>query len=1061
MEHFKALNSTIQQSDSESESEINLSESEGQFSTPSYSLRKRNLNTSYHYDQESKISKTTPNSEKLNWYQKVKQSKSPEDFKQWQKGRSNKLKEYRKSLTPTRKKSFNEKSRLRMQNLREKRKNDGSHSPKKKKVLTRRELDKKREKWRLAKRKVRAKMSVQQVRRENEKRRESYRDKSKRKLVYADDDADSFAKAIAELVENATPKKKRALVRKGLVVKLGYTPSDKIIADTIKLNLNLSKKDMSNAGRKKTRILLNAVRRKGKNDAFIRKRLAVSLHSWKRATLLDEDVEPVLKKFTTDEEKEVKNFYVDNSTEIPDKEGKGRSILQKPFRELHEEFVRERFNISIGTFHKLKPEKCINMSHNKFITCLCEYCVNIDLLVKSLSRYNILPEKAVSKYDVLNMTLCQDLDVSNMGSDQFMCIERKCMSCGIKKLLDQLNHSDENIQIKYDNWVTANSTTLKGKKISRKILKPFEVEVDKVVKELCRQLESFPHHIFVAAWQKKSFQNLKQNLKAGFYLSIVDFSENYRCMMQNEIASAYYSYEQATLHTSVGYYLCTDEDCNELVTEYMTSISHDLVHDAYAAEQFIQINRDHIISKRGVKIEREFTFSDGCKMQYKSKVPFYQISEKDPQLERSFYGSRHGKNACDPLGGLVKSKAEMFVKTGGIIQNAKDLFTFASNNLTVNEKHMRRTFFYVDISRDSKSNLKLVPLKGTANVHSIKPTGVNGQILYRNLSCFCDGCLSNGTCLNKGFVTQFKAHNLLKKNCQKNQVDKKTEKKEGKTTTKNPKGKPMLKEPKANNKDKKVNTNATKAKKADMPVKTTSQKPNNIKTVESAKTAIKKKGMYSVLSQANTFEELNPIAEYLYQSKFTNVRFYDKLDIVSLKKSIDAMSMELMPSVIPHTEENLFPIVIGADGNCLPRCGSVIIYGKETNHREVRARMTVELVRNKEFYLNDPQTSLLHASLSAHFKPNEALDPATIERVFERSVMHSACPNKYMEIWHLQALSNVTHHSIVSVYPEYGGHTLRSKIQKNLLYPNPEGNHMHAYSIILKNYKIYMLQYTI
>ena len=42
-------------------------------------------------------------------------------------------------------------------------------------------------------------------------------------------------------------------------------------------------------------------------------------------------------------------------------------------------------------------------------------------------------------------------------------------------------------------------------------------------------------------------RNITQSLPKGWMVSVADFAENYRCINQDEIQSAYYNYQQATL----------------------------------------------------------------------------------------------------------------------------------------------------------------------------------------------------------------------------------------------------------------------------------------------------------------------------------------------------------------------------------------------------------------------------------------------------------------------------------------------------------------------------------
>jgi hypothetical protein len=60
-------------------------------------------------------------------------------------------------------------------------------------------------------------------------------------------------------------------------------------------------------------------------------------------------------------------------------------------------------------------------------------------------------------------------------------------------------------------------------------------------------------------------------------------------------------------------------------------------------------------------LQKVIIFSDGCSSQYKSKVPFAYLQQLPNKLgvdmERGFFGARHGKNLCDALGEVIKTCA--------------------------------------------------------------------------------------------------------------------------------------------------------------------------------------------------------------------------------------------------------------------------------------------------------------------------------------------------------------------------------------------------------------------
>ena len=65
--------------------------------------------------------------------------------------------------------------------------------------------------------------------------------------------------------------------------------------------------------------------------------------------------------------------------------------------------------------------------------------------------------------------------------------------------------------------------------------------------------------------------------------------------------------------------------------------------------------------------------------------------------------------------------------------------------------------------------------------------------------------------------------------------------------------------------------------------------------------------------------------------------------------TVDEVSLTYHPNDIDDT---LMPIKIVADGNCLPRTGSMIAFGHENCHEEIRSRIILEQCNNDDVYLN-------------------------------------------------------------------------------------------------------------
>ncbi|KAH3826242.1 hypothetical protein DPMN_128138 [Dreissena polymorpha] len=69
----------------------------------------------------------------------------------------------------------------------------------------------------------------------------------------------------------------------------------------------------------------------------------------------------------------------------------------------------------------------------------------------------------------------------------------------------------------------------------------------------------------------------------------MDFAENKFCVAQQEVQSTHLSHNQVTIHPTVAYYRCTEEDCEDIVTEGLIFIYDDKTHDAAAVHEFVML----------------------------------------------------------------------------------------------------------------------------------------------------------------------------------------------------------------------------------------------------------------------------------------------------------------------------------------------------------------------------------------------------------------------------------------------------------------------------------------
>jgi len=162
---------------------------------------------------------------------------------------------------------------------------------------------------------------------------------------------------------------------------------------------------------------------------------------------------------------------------------------------------------------------------------------------------------------------------------------------------------------------------------------------------------------------------------------------------------------------------------------------------------------------------------------------------------------------------------------------------------------------------------------------------------------------------------------------------------------------------------------------------------------------------------------------------------------------VDKIAYDLLPEDIPDQGNLKLPVRVGADGNCLPRCGSVHAFGIEDHHNEIRARIVIELTKNEDIYLdchhlargtslNDHEASKLpgrFAVYSSEYTPVDVVTENTIRRIYHREVLNISQRNSFMGIWQLFGLASVLKCRIFSVYPNLGNPSVRQDLHRQIL----------------------------
>ena len=125
----------------------------------------------------------------------------------------------------------------------------------------------------------------------------------------------------------------------------------------------------------------------------------------------------------------------------------------------------------------------------------------------------------------------------------------------------------------------------------------------------------------------------------------------------------------------------------------------------------------------------------------------------------------------------------------------------------------------------------------------------------------------------------------------------------------------------------------------------------------------------------------------------------------------------------------VFPVAVLADGNCLPRTMSRLIYGHEGYHCEMRMRLVFDMVFHIDEYLNNDKLrkgladevkgDLVeeYAQMSGVQASKELDKKKYLDETFINEVKRISKSGLDCSMWTLHAAANVLRRDVVSVFP--------------------------------------------
>ena len=363
-----------------------------------------------------------------------------------------------------------------------------------------------------------------------------------------------------------------------------------------------------------------------------------------------------------------------------------KRLLLCDLKELYSLFKTEwpKVSISFSKFASIRPEWCIPAGpKGTHHVCICSLHQNVKLLLDSVSLCQQYQE-------LIDMIVCDRTSSK--------CMIHRCNKCpGIAVLEESLRsiitrvhyeseestHEDEHDEnhlsqefINFLQWTTTDRTELVSQTLS----------VEDFIDKLCSHLDDITAHSFISKSQALYLKMLKEQLKEDEAIILMDFAENFKFVVQDEVQGYHWNQNQCTLHPVVIYHRYNES--RVLVTNSICFLSEDLEHDVnfvYAVMKGVVNYVEHVVSNR---IKTIHYFSDGCAGQYKNCKNFINLCHHQEDFgidcQWNFFATSHGKSPCDGIGGTIKrltARASLQRPLREQILSVEQMFEFCKYNL--------------------------------------------------------------------------------------------------------------------------------------------------------------------------------------------------------------------------------------------------------------------------------------------------------------------------------------------------------------------------------------------
>ena len=352
----------------------------------------------------------------------------------------------------------------------------------------------------------------------------------------------------------------------------------------------------------------------------------------------------------------VYNFYCDDlySRVMPGKKdyirlGKDtyiqKRLILSTLRELYAEYKREYPGDKIGysKFCTLRPKHCILADENgTHSVCVCCIHQNFNLLLRATGTDK-------NYKDLISNIVCNLENKDCMYGICESCPSEEIMEENVKNLFsEESDDEDYEDEYEYKEWTSTDRAELITKKCCKS-------ELIILIQE---KIKNLLPHVYVSKQQSKYFKWKKNNLKSNEAVIVLDFSKNYKFIVQDDIQQRFYFQEAITIHPIVIYL----KSGNEIININLCYMSEDLQHDVPMVKVFIDKVLTYL-KENYPNIDDVEIFTDGCGSQYKNGEIFSYLPEFENKFEIlikwNFFATSHGKTSCDGIGGCIKRQAAL------------------------------------------------------------------------------------------------------------------------------------------------------------------------------------------------------------------------------------------------------------------------------------------------------------------------------------------------------------------------------------------------------------------